>query len=105
MTADLARCPDFANVADGFGRMGVSWHPLAIIGREGLMRRDTSCTLDPGLTALALRGLSKPSSYPLVERHVWRRRAAGVDAGIVASVKERVRAWTFMVAITLGTRS
>jgi hypothetical protein len=68
------------------------------------MRRDTSCTLDPGLTALALRGLSTPSSYPFVERHLWRRRAAGVCAAILASVRGRTEARTGMVARTPGTR-
>jgi hypothetical protein len=49
------------------------------------MPRDTDrCTLDPGRTALALRGLSKPSSYPFVEAHLWRRRAAGVFAALRA---------------------
>jgi hypothetical protein len=49
------------------------------------MRKDTDCcTLDPGLTALALRGLSKPTSYPFVERHLWRRRAAGLFAAVKA---------------------
>ena len=49
------------------------------------MRRDTEpCTLHPGRTALALRGLSKPSSYPFVEHHLWRRRAAGVFAALRA---------------------
>jgi hypothetical protein len=43
------------------------------------MRRDTDrCTLDPGRTALALRGLSQPAAYPFVERQLWRRRAAGL---------------------------
>ena len=47
------------------------------------MRRDTDrCTLDPGRTALALRGLSKPASYPFVERQLWRRRAAGLVAAL-----------------------
>ena len=47
------------------------------------MRKDDDrCTLDPGLTALALRGLSKPTSYPFVERHLWRRRAAGLFAAV-----------------------
>jgi hypothetical protein len=47
------------------------------------MRSDTDgCTLDPGRTALALRGLSKPASYPFVERHLWRRRAAGLFAAV-----------------------
>jgi hypothetical protein len=45
-------------------------------------REDHRCTLDPGLTALALRGLSKPASYPFVERHLWRRRAAGLFAAL-----------------------
>jgi hypothetical protein len=49
------------------------------------MRRDTEpCTLDPGRTALALRGLSKPSLYPFVEQHLWRRRAAGLFAALRA---------------------
>ena len=49
------------------------------------MRRDDDrCTLDPGLTALALRGLSKPTSYPFVECHLWRRRAAGLFAAVKA---------------------
>ena len=49
------------------------------------MRKDDDCcTLDPGLTALALRGLSKPTSYPFVERHLWRRRAAGLFAALGA---------------------
>jgi hypothetical protein len=49
------------------------------------MRRDDDrCTLDPGRTALALRGLSKPASYPFVERHLWRRRAAGLFAALTA---------------------
>ena len=43
------------------------------------MRRDADrCTLDPGRTALALRGLSRPASYPFVERHLWRKRAVGL---------------------------
>jgi hypothetical protein len=42
------------------------------------MGRDKDrCTLDPGRTALAPRGLSKPASYPVVEQHLGRRRAAG----------------------------
>jgi hypothetical protein len=49
------------------------------------MRRDTDrCTLDPGRTALALRGLTRPTSYPFVERHLWRRRAAGLFAALKA---------------------
>jgi hypothetical protein len=49
------------------------------------MRRDTDrCTLEPGRTALALRGLSKPSSYPLEEQHHWRTRAAGLFAALRA---------------------
>jgi hypothetical protein len=49
------------------------------------MRRDTDrCTLDPGRTALALRGLSEPSSYPFVEQQLWRRRAAGLFAALKA---------------------
>jgi hypothetical protein len=49
------------------------------------MRSDNDrCTLDPGLTALALRGLSKPTSYPFVERHLWRRRAAGLFGALRA---------------------
>jgi hypothetical protein len=39
------------------------------------MRKDDRCTLDSGLTVLALRGLSDPSAYPFVERHLWRKRA------------------------------
>jgi hypothetical protein len=42
------------------------------------MRNGDRCTLDPGLTALALRGISKPSAYPFVERHLWRKRAVGL---------------------------
>jgi hypothetical protein len=54
------------------------------------MRRDTDrCTLDPGRTALALRGLSNPASYPFVERHLWRRRAAGVFAALRALQGQR----------------
>jgi len=68
------------------------------------MRRDTSCTLDPGLTALALRGLSKPSAYPFVERHLWRRRAAGVCAAILVSVRGRTKTRTGVAATTSGTR-
>jgi hypothetical protein len=49
------------------------------------MRRDTDrCTLDPGRTALALRGLSQPAAYPFVERQLWRRRAAGLFAALTA---------------------
>ena len=49
------------------------------------MRKDTDrCTLDPGRTALALRGLSKPLSYPFVEQHLWQRRAAGLLAALKA---------------------
>jgi hypothetical protein len=49
------------------------------------MRRDDDrCTLDPGRTALALRGMSDPASYPFVERHLWRRRAAGLFAALRA---------------------
>jgi hypothetical protein len=47
-------------------------------------RDDDRCTLDPALTALALRGLSKPASYPFVERHLWRRRAAGLFVALRA---------------------
>jgi hypothetical protein len=47
------------------------------------MRRDDDrCTLDPGRTALALRGMSHPASYPFVERHLWRRRVAGLYAAL-----------------------
>jgi|RhiMetdeSRZDD1v2_1073273.scaffolds.fasta_scaffold11395_12 hypothetical protein len=46
------------------------------------MRKDHRCTLDPGLTALALRGLSNPSAYPFVERHLWRKRAVGLFAAL-----------------------
>ena len=54
------------------------------------MRKDDDrCTLDPGLTALALRGLSKPTSYPFVERHLWRRRAVGLFAALRALHKQR----------------
>jgi hypothetical protein len=54
------------------------------------MRKDTDgCTLDPGRTALALRGLSKPASYPFVERHLWRRRAAGLFAALRALQRRR----------------
>jgi hypothetical protein len=31
------------------------------------MRNERRCTLDPGLTALALRGVTKPASYLFVE--------------------------------------
>jgi hypothetical protein len=49
------------------------------------MRRDNDrCTLDPGRTALVPRGLSKPASYPFVEQHLWRRRAAGLFAALRA---------------------
>jgi hypothetical protein len=49
------------------------------------MRRDDDRrTLDPALTALALRGLSKPAAYPFVERYLWRRRAAGLFAALKA---------------------
>ena len=65
------------------------------------MPRDDRCTLDPGLTALALRGLSKPSSYPFVQRYLWRRRAAGLGAAIMASLKGRDRTRTAMAAMTL----
>jgi hypothetical protein len=69
------------------------------------MRRDDDRrTLDPALTALALRGLSKPAAYPFVERHLWRRRAAGVWAAILASVRGRTEARTGMVARTPGPR-
>jgi hypothetical protein len=47
-----------------------------------MRRADNRCTLDPALTALALRGLSKPASYPFVEGHLWRRRAAGLFAAL-----------------------
>jgi hypothetical protein len=42
--------------------------------------RDDRCfTLDPGLTALALRGLKQESqAYPFLQRTLWRRRMAGV---------------------------
>jgi len=54
------------------------------------MRRDDDrCTLDPGRTALALRGLSKPASYPFVERYLWRRRAAGLFAALKALQGQR----------------
>jgi hypothetical protein len=54
------------------------------------MRRDDDrCMLDPGRTALALRGLSKPASYPFVERHLWRRRAAGLFAALRALQGQR----------------
>ena len=66
------------------------------------MRRDTSCTLDPGLTALALRGLSKPSSYPFVERHLWRQRAGGLWAAIRASVRGRAKTRTGIAATALS---
>jgi hypothetical protein len=47
------------------------------------MMRDTDrCTLDPGLTALALRGLADPSAYPFVQRHLWRERAVGLFAAL-----------------------
>jgi hypothetical protein len=46
------------------------------------MRKDDRCTLDPGLTALAFRGLSDPSAYPFVERHLWRKRAVGLFAAL-----------------------
>lgn len=49
-----------------------------------MRKTDHRCTLDPGLTALALRGLSKPASYPFVERQLWRRRAAGLFAALRA---------------------
>ena len=68
------------------------------------MRRDTSCTLDPGLTALALRGLSKPSSYPFVERYLWHRRAAGLCEAIRVIVRGRTEARTGRAAPTPGTR-
>jgi hypothetical protein len=42
------------------------------------MKPPDRCTLDPGLTALALRGISTPSSYPFVERHMWQKRAVGL---------------------------
>jgi hypothetical protein len=54
------------------------------------MRRDTDrCTLDAGRTALALRGLSKPVSYPFVERQLWRRRAAGLFVALKALCGQR----------------
>jgi hypothetical protein len=43
-----------------------------------MRRNNDGCTLDPGLTELALRGVSKPASYPFAERHLWRKRAAAV---------------------------
>jgi hypothetical protein len=43
-----------------------------------MRRHDDRCTLDPGRTALALRGMSPPASYPFVERHLWRKRAVGL---------------------------
>jgi hypothetical protein len=47
------------------------------------MRRDTDgCTLDSGLTVLALRGLSDPPAYPFVERHLWRKRAVRLFAAL-----------------------
>jgi hypothetical protein len=49
-----------------------------------MRRHDDRCTLDPGRTALALRGVSQPASYPFVERHLWRRRAAGLFAALSA---------------------
>ena len=53
------------------------------------MRTDTdSVTLDSGRTALALRVLSKPASCPFVERHLSRRRAAGLFAALKAFPKE-----------------
>jgi hypothetical protein len=68
------------------------------------MRRDDSRTLDPGLTVLALRGLSNPSSYPFVERHLWRRRAAGLCGAMLAIVRGRPNR-TAMAAVTPGPRS
>jgi hypothetical protein len=55
--------------------LGIGLHEQA---REAVMRKNDGCTLDPGLTALALRGISKPSAYPFVERHLWRKRAVGL---------------------------
>jgi hypothetical protein len=45
-------------------------------------RNDDNCTLDPGLTVVALRGLAKPSSYPFVERQLWRQRAVGLFVAV-----------------------
>jgi hypothetical protein len=54
-----------------------------------MRRHHDRCTLDPGRTALALRGLSKPASYPFVERHLWRRRAVGLFAALRALLGRR----------------
>jgi hypothetical protein len=55
-------------------------------------------TLDPGLTALALRGLrSREGHYPFIERYVrWRRLQAGL--------KQRLAAWFPTVRTLLATR-
>jgi hypothetical protein len=66
---------------------------------------DRRVMLDPGLTALALRGLTRPSSYPFVERHLWRRRAAGLCAGMMATLRGRARTPRGMATLTPGTRS
>ncbi len=63
------------------------------------MLKDAPCTLDPGLTILALRGLSKPSSYPFVERHLWRRRAIRLRAAITVSLRGRARTRTAMPSL------
>lgn len=44
---------------------------------------DCCFTLDPRLTALALRGLrQEPLLYPFLERAVWSRRVAGLLAPV-----------------------
>jgi hypothetical protein len=47
------------------------------------MRTGDRCTLDPGLTALALRGIRKPAAYPFVQRHLWRKRAVGLFVALI----------------------
>jgi hypothetical protein len=44
--------------------------------------------LDAGLTALALRGLHQPASYPFLARYRWRRRARGLGTAVMACLKK-----------------
>jgi hypothetical protein len=47
--------------------------------------------LDAGLTALALRGLHRPASYPFLARYLWRRRARGLCTAVMACLRTPVR--------------
>jgi hypothetical protein len=54
-----------------------------------MRRAENRCTPDSTITAPPLRGLSKPASYPVVERDLWRGRVSGLFAALRALQGQR----------------